>query len=321
MDIRSLDGDAPATIALLLPGFRETMSLELPGDPPVSAALLARLLQRRHGADRIVLAAFDDEGRPAGCVKLGLDQGDPDGPGHGSLWVFPSFRRRGAGTALADAARAELHRRGRGPLLIDAPHTPAAEAFAAARGAGRCGTNLRNRLVLRGPVRAALSDLAGRAVAGYRLVHWQGRCPAELVDSYARAWQTLDAPVNGRAGVGRPTAEDVRFREGEAARAGHRPYVSAAVAEDSGEVCGYATLLVRDSPMADTGETLVLTGRRRRGLGTWLKADVLCRVARDNEHLALVQAFNDVRNTPIVALNRRLGFCADSSWSTYSLPC
>jgi len=218
MEIRSLDGDDPATISLLLPGFQETMSLELPGDPPVSAALLARLLQRRHGADRIVLAAFDG-GRPAGCVKLGLDEGDPKGPGHGSLWVFPSFRRRGAGTALVDAARAELSGRGRGPLLIDAPHTPAAEAFAAAHGAERRGTNLRNRLVLRGPVRAALSDLAGRAVPDYRMVHWQDRCPQELVDSYARAWQTLDAPVNGQAGVRRPTAEDVRSREAEAARA------------------------------------------------------------------------------------------------------
>lgn len=68
MDIRSLDGDDPATIALLLPGFQETMSLELPGDPPVSQALLARLLQRRHGADRIVLAAFDAD-RPAGCAS------------------------------------------------------------------------------------------------------------------------------------------------------------------------------------------------------------------------------------------------------------
>ncbi|MER7569854.1 GNAT family N-acetyltransferase [Streptomyces sp. NPDC097941] len=320
MDIRNLDGDDPATISLLLPGFQETMSLELPGDPPVTAALLARLFQRRHGADRIVLAAFDG-GRPAGCVKLGLDEGEPGGSGHGSLWVFPSFRRRGVGAALVDAARAELRRRGRGRLLIDAPHTPAAEAFAAAHGAEHCGTHLRNRLVVRGPARAGLTDLADRAVTGYRMVHWRDGCPQELVDSYARAWQTLDAPVNGRAGVRRATAEDVRSREAEAARAGHRQYVSAAVAEDSGEVCGYATLLVRDSPMADTGETLVLAGRRRRGLGTWLKADVLSRAARENEHLALVQAFNDVHNTPIVALNRRLGFRADSSWSTYCVPC
>ncbi|MER6471591.1 GNAT family N-acetyltransferase [Streptomyces collinus] len=320
MEIRSLDGDDPATISLLLPGFQETMSLELPGDPPVSPALLARLLQRRHGADRIVLAAFAG-GQPVGCVKLGLDEGAPEGPGHGSLWVFPSFRRRGAGTALVSAARAELRRRGRGALMVDAPHTPAAEAFAAVHGARSCGTSLRNRLVLRGPARTALTDLAGRAVAGHRLVHWQDRCPDELVHSYARAWGTLDAPVNGQAGVRRPTAEDVRSREAEAGRAGHRQYVSAVLAEDDGEICGYATLLVRDSPMADTGETLVLTGRRRRGLGTWLKADVLARAAGAHPHLALVQAWNDVHNAPIVALNRRLGFRADSSWSTYSLAC
>ncbi|MFJ3659059.1 GNAT family N-acetyltransferase [Streptomyces sp. NPDC090119] len=320
MEIRSLDGDDPATISLLLPGFQETMSLELPGDPPVSSTLLARLLQRRHGADRIVLAAFEAD-RPLGCVKLGLDEGAPDGPGHGSLWVFPSHRRRGAGTALVSAARAELSRRGRGRLMIDAPHTPAAEAFAALHRARLCGTNLRNRLVMRGPVRSGLTELAGRAIGGHRLVHWRDHCPAELVSSYARAWGTLDASVNGQAAVRRPTVDDVRSREAEAGRAGHRQYVSAALAEDRDEICGYATLLVRDSPMADTGETLVLADRRRRGLGTWLKADVLSRAAAENEHLALVQAWNDVRNTPIVALNRRLGFRADSSWSTYALPC
>ncbi len=318
MDIRSLDGDDPATIDLLLPGFQETMSLELPGDPPVSEALLARLLQRRHGADRIVLAAFDGD-RPAGCTKLGLDLGDPVGPGHGSLWVFPSSRRLGAGTALVDAARAELHSRGRRRLMVDAPHTPAAEAFAAVCGAELRGTNLRNRLFLRGPARNGLEELAARAVPDHRLVHWIDRCPDELVDAYARAWGTLDAPVNGQAEVRTPTADDVRAREAEAERAGHRQYVTAAIDAGTGQVAGYATLFVRDSPMADAGETFVLADRRRRGLGTWLKAQLLARAARENEHLALVQAWNDVRNDAVVALNRRLGFAPDSSWSTYSV--
>ncbi|MGI5377674.1 N-acetyltransferase family protein [Streptomyces sp. CA-251387] len=318
MEIRSLDGDDPATISLLLPGFQETMSLELPGDPPVSEALLARLLQRRHGADRMVLAAFDGD-LPAGCTKLGLDLGDPAGPGHGSLWVFPSFRRRGAGTALVDAARAELRARGRSHLMVDAPDTPAAAAFASVCGAELRGTNLRNRLFLRGPARTSLDELAARALPGHHLVRWTDRCPDELVDSYARAWSTLDAPVNGQAQVRTPTADDVRAREAEAGRAGHRQYVTAAVADDSGEVAGYGTLFVRDSPMADAGETLVLADRRRRGLGTWLKADLLARAARENEGLMLVQAWNDVHNDAVVALNARLGFQADSSWSTYSL--
>ncbi|MFF7734921.1 GNAT family N-acetyltransferase [Streptomyces sp. NPDC007984] len=318
MDIRSLDGDDPATIALLLPGFQETMSHALPDDPPVSQALLARLMQRRHGADRIVLAVFDGD-RPVACAKLGLDLGDPGGPGHGSLWVFPSFRRRGAGTALVDAARAELRGRGRSHLVVDAPHTPAAEAFAATRGARLRGTSLRNRLFLAGPARTALDELAARAVPGHHLVRWTDRCPDALLASYARAWSALDTPANGQARMRAPTGDDVRAREAEAGRAGHRQYVTAVVDDDSGEVAGYATLFVRDSPMADAGETLVLASRRRRGLGTWLKADLLARAARENRELALVQAWNDVRDDAATALNRRLGFRADSSWSTYSL--
>ncbi|WP_137233333.1 GNAT family N-acetyltransferase [Streptomyces sp. BPSDS2] len=318
MDIRSLDGDDPATISLLLPGFQETMSLELPGDPPVSQDLLARLLQRRHGADRIVLAAFDGD-RPAGCTKLGLDLGVPDGPGHGSLWVFPAFRRRGAGTALVEAARRELRARGRDRLMVDAPHTPAAELFATACGAELHGTNLRNRLFLKGPARVGLDASADREVPGHRLVHWSGRCPEELVDSYARAWGALDAPVNGQAEVRVPTAADVRAREAEAERAGHRQYVTAAVGAADGEVAGYATLFVRDSPMADAGETLVVADRRRRGLGTWIKAGLLSRAAVENPHLALVQAWNGVHDDAVLALNRRLGFVTDSSWSTYSV--
>ncbi|PAZ16626.1 hypothetical protein CLM62_06690 [Streptomyces sp. SA15] len=318
MKIRSLDGDAPATIAALLPGFRETMSLELPADPPVTEALLARLFQRRHGTERLVLVAYDGD-TPAGVLKLGLDLGDPAGPGHGSLWVFPAFRRRGAGRALAVAGLAALRERGRELLLADAPRAAAGERFAAELGADLIGESVRNRLRPAGPARAVLEAAVARPVPGYRLVSWNGPCPDDLVESYARAWSGLEERVNGQARVRRPSAADVRAREAEAERAGHRPYVVAALPEHGSEIVAYSTLFVRDSPMADAGETLVLPQHRRRGLATWLKAELLLRAARENGRLALVQVFNDTANTAVVALNRKLGFEADSHWSTYAL--
>ncbi|MBV1935702.1 GNAT family N-acetyltransferase [Streptomyces sp. BV286] len=318
MEIRSLDGDDPATIAALLPGFRETMSLELPADPPVTEALLARLFQRRHGTERLVLVAFADD-TPAGVLKLGLDLGDPAGPGHGSLWVFPGFRRRGAGRALAAAGQSALRERGRDLLLADSPAGAAAERFAEHLGAHRLGESVRNRLLLAGPARAVLEDVVTRPVPGHRLVSWNGPCPDDLVESYARAWSALEERVNGQARVRRPSVADVRAREAEAQRAGHRPVAVAALPADGTRIVGYSTLFVRDSPMADSGETLVLPQHRRRGLGTWLKAELLLRAARENSRLALVQVFNDTTNTAVVALNRKLGFEADSRWSTYGL--
>ncbi|MGI5171066.1 N-acetyltransferase family protein [Spirillospora sp. CA-253888] len=317
MEIRSLDGDAPETVAALLPGFAETMRTALPADPPVTEALLTRLFQRRHGTDRIVLVAYDGD-RPAGVVKLGLDLGDPHGPGHGSLWVFPGFRRRGAGRALAEAARAELRSRGRDGLLVDAPHGAGAERFADALGARRISRTARNRLVLDGPARARLQELA-RPVPGHRLRRWTGACPDDLVASYAQAWGELDQNVNGRARPADPKSDDVRAREAEAVRAGHREHVVAVLPEKDDRIVAYGTLFVRDSPMADAGETLVLPHLRRRGLGTWLKAELLLGAARENDRLALVQVFNDVGNTAVLGLNAKLGFTADSHWTTYLL--
>ncbi|WP_107091309.1 GNAT family N-acetyltransferase [Streptomyces sp. SCSIO 75703] len=318
MEIRALDGDEPATIAALLPGFRETMSLELPGDPPVTESLLARLFQRRQGTERIVLVAYDG-GTPAGVLKLGLDLEDPTGPGHGSLWVFPGFRRRGAGRALAAAGLAGLRERGRELLLADAPRTAAGERFAAGLGAELTGESVRHRLCPDGPARAVLQAAAARPVPGYRQVAWQGSCPDDLVETYARAWSALEERVNGQSRMRRPAVDEVRAREAEAERAGHRPHVVAALPEEGTAIVAYATVFVRSGPMADVGETLVLPQHRRRGLATWLKAALLLGAAGENSRLALFQVFNDTANTAVVALNRKLGFEADSHWSTYAL--
>jgi GNAT superfamily N-acetyltransferase len=315
MQIRSLDGDDPATIDLLLPGFQQTMRADLPDDPPVSAALLARLLQRRRGADRIILAAFDGA-EPAGYIKLGLDLGADLDRAHGSLWIFPAYRRRGTGRGLIVAARTALREQGRAVLPLDAPHTEAAGSFATALGGRLLVTNLRNRLRLRG-WDAAQVKAPEPAELGVRLVQWNERCPQELVDSYARVWSRLDVAVNGQAQAAAVTAADVRVAEDEAAQSAHRQYAVAAVDADSTDVLGYTTLFVRDSPMADSGQTMVLAEHRRRGIGTLLKSRLIDWAATENPHLAILQAWNEAGNDAVRALNKRLGFEADQRWSTY----
>jgi GNAT superfamily N-acetyltransferase len=315
MDIRPLDGDSPADIAVLLPGFAAAMSLALPSDPPATRQLLTRLLQRRHGTDRVVLAAFNGD-TAAGMVKLGLDLADVAGPGHGSLWVFPAHRGRGVGRQLVLAAQSALRERGRPLLLVDTPD-PAAAAFAARLGAWPLSTTVRNRLLL---LPGGLDHgVAAPPVPGFYLRSWIGQCPDDLLESYTNAWGALDERVNGQARPRNPDTADMRAREAEAWRSGHRQYVTAAVAHGTVDVTGYSTLFVRDSPMADAGETFVWPAARRRGLATWIKGSMLATAARENEQLRLVQAFNDVGNDAVLGLNRKIGFTADSHWTTYAL--
>ena len=310
MEIRALDGDDPATIRALLPGFQETMRAALPDDPPASEQLLARLLQRRRGTDRVVLAAFDGDD-PVGYAKLGLDLSATLDVGHGSLWVFPAYRRAGAGRQLIEACQAELRQRNRSRLLIDAPRTVAAEEFAGAVGGKLIATNLRNRLFLKA------AKLSAVEVPGYDLIRWNEHCPDEFVDAYAAAWRQMDVAVNGQAVSAGATAKDVRAKEEENLRAEHRQYAVAAVHPETGVIAGYSTMFVRQSPMADAGETLVLSEHREHGLGTWLKSDLIAWAAGENPQVALVQAWNDETNTAVNALNRKLGFVTSGAWSTF----
>ncbi|MFC4148512.1 GNAT family N-acetyltransferase [Micromonospora mangrovi] len=315
MQIRSLDGDDQATVDLLLPGFRATMAAESPADPPVPAPLLARLLQRRWGTERLVLAVFDGD-RPLGFAKLGTDVRTDPIRAHGSLWIFPADRRRGAGRALLTAVREELRRTSHRTLLLDAPESAATAAFAAALRGRRTAANLRHRLDLRRWAgRRPRADVGRRA--GLRLVGWTDRCPDDLVESYARAWSRLDAAVNGQAEPRGADAHGVRLREAETARSGNRQSAVAAVRAEDGEVVGYSTLYVRDSPMADTGETMVLPECRRRGIGLLLKSELIGRTIADHPRLTVLQAWNDERNDAVIALNRRVGFTVDKRWLTY----
>jgi GNAT superfamily N-acetyltransferase len=312
MTIRILDGDAPSTVDLLLPGFRAAMAHDLPGDPPAPPALLARLLQRRRGTDRLVLAVFREE-RPVGYSKLGMDLNADLDRAHGSLWIFPGDRRSGAGRELLAAVRSEVRTAGRSEVLLDAPRTAAADGFADALGGERAASNVRSRLALRAPAPVP------EAPAGIRLVRWNERCPDELAEAYAALQSGTDAVVNGQARSAGLTVADVRTAEREALHAEHRQYAVAGLSA-AGRMLGFSTLYVRNSPMADAGQTVVAPGSRRRGLGTLLKRELVAWAAGENPQVAVVQAWNAEDNDAIRALNRRIGFVTDQVWSTYRFP-
>ena len=165
-------------------------------------------------------------------------------------------------------------------------------------------------------IRDIVDGTSGTFLAGERCSTIPNPLAVTNPQPLAAVWAGTGVAVNGQAAAGTVTAADVRAAEDEAVRSDHRQYAVAAVGPD-GAVLGYSTLFVRDSPLADSGQTVVLPGHRRRGLATLLKTTVIGWARDENPHLALLQAWNDAGNEAVRALNRRLGFEADQRWSTY----
>ena len=60
--------------------------------------------------------------------------------------------------------------------------------------------------------------------------------------------------------------------------------------------------------MARQNDTGVDPAHRERGLGRWLKADMLRRVLAERPGIELVETWNAGSNAPMLAINHELGF-------------
>ncbi len=130
------------TIRRYVPGRDDALWLDvanraLDEDPDYTPDTLADFKLQTKGpwfdARGMMFAELD--GKTAGCANAAVDRnseivyGTLDGP-----WVLPEFRRRGVGTALAQAAFADLKQRGKLQVQVWHRDCPAGVAFAARLG-------------------------------------------------------------------------------------------------------------------------------------------------------------------------------------------
>ncbi|MFC9269640.1 GNAT family N-acetyltransferase [Streptomyces zhihengii] len=286
--------------------------------PPYTLAETAADLSvpREHTRVHALLALAD--GLPAGAARLELPARDNTRLLSFRLAVPPELRGRGIGNALHRAITATAAHEGRTSLLthldlpLNGPGGPGA-AFAAARGYTLRNTELRQRLRL--PVdEGRLRRLAAPtpAAADCRIVSWSGRCP----DRYARRYASLRGMLLGEAPTGALSLEaeqwDVdrlRAEERLDERQGRTVVTSMALAPD-GSTAGHTILAAGPGGHAFQRDTLVLPSHRGHGLGIVLKAVNLLRLQRDAPSTVAVETTNATQNTPMRAINDRLGFTA-----------
>jgi GNAT superfamily N-acetyltransferase len=283
-----------------------------PGEPPTCRSELRSQLAPPFCGSRFVHLAHDRSGRLIGFARLGIYSAFHQGLAHGSLTVHPAARRHGVGTALLDDLALAAAANGRARLVLDGPRNAATDGFARRGGLAVGGCDLRSRLALDSVgLRTRLAALipAQRGGPDDRLlaVRWSGACPDYLVDALISTLDSLHAdPAD--PGVTPFTAAEVRHRECSAGQAGLREYTACLVDTASGRMAALSTAHTADGVRGEQNETVVVPEFRGHGLAIRVKAHLVRELLAAEPGLRMLDTYNAVGNSRMLAVNRRLGF-------------
>ena len=281
---------------------------------------------------RVQFAGGDPAERVLGFVAL--ERGEVVGAGMASLpltdnrhldwvtpWVEPHRRRRGIGSAVLQHLLGVCRAEGRSHHVIETAYPFARRSdhpyrrFAERHGFTLANTEVGRQLAL--PVdEAELDALIASSAAhhrGYRIEFFAGPLPGELVPSLCDTKNQLavEAPA-GALQFEEERMDPAVFREREAllARQGRVMLTTLAIAP-AGDVVAFSDLVIPagDRPNVYQWGTLVRREHRGRRLGMAVKARGLKELqARLGPDRTRVLTSNAEQNTPMVAINERLGF-------------
>lgn len=307
--------------ALMTAFWREVLGDD---EPPFEPAEMAHELREVPEDTEVLawLALEDDE--PCGLAVLDIRTGR--GNEHLAwlidLFVLPTHRRRGAGCALletvVDASRA------RGRTLVAGAHIAGHEAGAAfSRSAGAADglVDDQNRCATASLDRALLEQWL-TVPDGYSVLAWDGRCPDDLVERFARLHDTMnDAPTSDAIGAWLFTPELVRQREAVLEATGTTRWTVCVRHDESGDLAGFTEI---DLPpfrrwLAKQGDTGVAVAHRGHRIGRLLKAVNALRLLDERPDVTEIETWNASSNEHMLAINRAMGFRRVAAWQEVEL--
>lgn len=290
----------------------------------------------------VALLDPDDRGSVVGAANATLPVRDNADLAGVEVIVAPEHRRRGIGSALLERAEQWAGAEGRhtlqswatvpGMVAEDAPSAlrptlgsgavdlaAASTLFMQARGYSLEQVEVHSMLRLPVPpevIDPLEADAAAHA-GGYRLVSWQGECPAEYVDDYATLRIAMvDAPLAGLTFEAETwDADSIREVEQRVRQAGYLSLTTAAQHEASGALVGFTQLqrLAERDGSAIQEDTVVIAGHRGHRLGMLLKTANLRLLASTWPAVRRIHTWNADENDYMRSINIALGFRPESS--------
>ena len=293
--------------------------------PPYEEVVAWIKVQPSYNFKRIWLAT-EANGEPLAFSSISFDRKETNQ--HRAwvgLYTREESRRRGLTAGLlrplAELARSEGRTSLFSWLIKDSPGI----GFAKHIGAKQTTKDFENRLRTDEIDRSLIDSWVKRAperAQEYSLEFWEGACPPGHLESFAQAKQAMnDAPrgPNEEDDVFKP--EQVQEYEQRHVDAGYLLWTYAAVHQPTGEIAGYTQLF--PSPWrpqyAHQEDTGVLPAHRNRGLGRWLKAQMLVKLLDEKPQTDEVITWNATINEAMLGINRELGFKAIREWGEWEL--
>jgi GNAT superfamily N-acetyltransferase len=329
--ISSLRSGDDAGFLTALAVHRADAAVRNPGDPEITAEILASDLFTAMPDYRRVVTVAEVDGEPAGLLTA-VYRTEPDGDNwlaEVDVMVLPDHRRRGIARDLVDDVLPQLGDVGlKSVLAFPALDMDADAAVALCERYGltkRAEERCSRALVA--DVDASLLEGwiedAATSASGYQLETWKGRTPDHLLEAFCTASAAMeDAPIDDMDYDEHTRGPEAQRDADEVCERRRLQVYRALALSESGEAAGMSELFVhRDVPeVGYQGNTGVVAAHRGHRLGRWLKAVNHRQVVASHPEMRVIETYNAQSNPWMLDINVAMGFRPHHIYGVYQAP-
>jgi GNAT superfamily N-acetyltransferase len=242
-----------------------------------------------------------------------------------TISVQPAFRRQGLAKRFLEKILQVAQDQDRKILITDTnARIPAGEAFMLRLGAEKALEGHTNQLILADLdsvlIREWIDRAKERAVA-FEIGTWEGKYPEADLEAIVELYDLLNQQPFGDLDIEDFTfsADHLRKMEASIFARGYQRWTLYVREKNSGKFAGYTEVLWNPNrpEIILQGITGVFPKYRNKGLGRWIKAEMLQKVCARRPQARYVRTENADINAPMMKINDELGFqpyIAEITW-------
>lgn len=307
---------APDEVLFELADYEHVIDAEImPGDPPTPReALLAhwRNMPPYYAVDRWTLR---EDGEIVAQATTECDMVDNLQNGFGWIHVHPDHRGRGLVRELATPMFDQLENDGRVRFATWAKNGAPIEGRLEALGLKAALGDKRSRLLIADldmDLMRLWTKRAQERAEDYELRYYPMPVPDSILDDFCEMYSIMNtAPMEDYEHEDETLTPELWRQAEESVLAEHSlVHNLVAVHVPSGAFAGFTQIKTQDlqPDLAWQWNTGVHPDHRNKGLGRWLKADMIQRIVHDYPGLTRVDTYNAGSNEPMLNINIAMGF-------------